>query len=47
MWQIVDWFLIMGATRRCNLAAAQQIRDSLVQLRPSTDGSATVGVGKD
>ena len=33
VWQIIDWFLIMGATRRRNIQAAQQIHDSLAQMR--------------
>jgi len=35
MWQIIDWFLIMGATRRRNLALAQQIQVSIAQMRPT------------
>ena len=33
VWQIIDWFLIMGATRRHNIQAAQQIHDALAQMR--------------
>lgn len=35
VWQIIDWFLIMGATRRRNIGIAQQIHDSIVQTRSS------------
>ena len=34
IWQIVDWFLIMGATRKRNMQIAQQIRDTIFQTRP-------------
>ena len=30
---IIDWFLIMGATRRRNIGIAQQIHDSVTQMR--------------
>ena len=33
IWQIIDWFLIMGATRRRNIGIAQQIHDSITQMR--------------
>jgi TM2 domain-containing membrane protein YozV len=33
VWQIIDWFLIMGATRRRNIQFAQQIHDTIVQTR--------------
>ena len=33
IWQIIDWFLIMGATRRSNIGIAQQIHDSITQMR--------------
>ena len=33
IWQIIDWFLIMGATRRRNIGIAQQIHDSVTQMR--------------
>lgn len=34
VWQIIDWFLIMGATRRRNNQFAQQIHDTIAQTRP-------------
>lgn len=40
IWQIIDWFLIMGATRRHNLEVAQQIQVSITQMRPSNAASA-------
>ena len=33
IWALVDWFLIMRATRRRNMGLAQAIHDGLVQLR--------------
>ena len=33
VWQIVDWFLIMSATRKRNMQVAQQIRDAISQTR--------------
>jgi TM2 domain-containing membrane protein YozV len=33
VWQIIDWFLIMGATRQRNVSIAQQIRDTIMQTR--------------
>ena len=42
VWQIIDWFLIKGATRRRNIEIAQQIQISLTQMRPSP-GSLTAG----
>lgn len=32
-WWVIDWFLIMGATRHRNIEMAQQIHDALVQMR--------------
>lgn len=37
IWASLDWFLIMEATRRRNRLVAQQIRDSLIQLRPASE----------
>ncbi|GIX48780.1 MAG: hypothetical protein KatS3mg131_2991 [Candidatus Tectimicrobiota bacterium] len=39
IWQIIDWFLIMGATRRRNIEIVQQIRDTIVQMRSRGMGS--------
>ena len=33
IWAIIDWFLIMKATRNRNSAVAQQIHDSIAQMR--------------
>ena len=35
IWAIIDWFLIMNATRRHNGVLAKQIHDSLIQMRAS------------
>lgn len=40
VWAVVDWFLIMGAARRRNLEAAQQIHDSLLQMRSGHQATA-------
>lgn len=44
IWAIIDWFLIMGATRRRNLALAQQIQVSIAQMRP-TSGAGQAAAG--
>lgn len=33
IWALVDWFLIMSATRRRNMDVAQAIHDGIVHLR--------------
>ena len=33
LWTLIDWFLIMGATRDKNTALMHQVRDSIVQSR--------------
>ncbi len=33
VWAIIDWFLIMGATRRKNSNIAHEIHDSIIQMR--------------
>lgn len=33
LWALIDWFLIMSATRSRNMSLGQTIRDSLVQMR--------------
>ncbi len=33
IWMLIDWFLIMRATRAKNSALMIQVRDSIVQLR--------------
>ncbi|WP_419843025.1 TM2 domain-containing protein [Candidatus Poriferisodalis sp.] len=35
LWAIVDWFLIVGATRRANTDVAIHVHARVVQLRPS------------
>ena len=35
VWAIIDWFLIMGATRQRNLDLANQIHMSIIQMRPA------------
>ena len=46
IWMVIDWFLIMGAAKRCNIEIAQQIQSTLVQMRPEgelTTATATAG----
>ena len=46
IWMFIDWFLIMGAAKRCNIEIAQQIQSTLVQMRPEgelTTATATAG----
>jgi TM2 domain-containing membrane protein YozV len=33
IWQLIDWFLIMAATRRRNNQIAQPIHDTIVRMR--------------
>lgn len=33
VWAIIDWFLIMGATERKNMALAQEVKQAIVMLR--------------
>jgi len=33
IWQIIDWFIIMGATEQKNMLLAQEVKQSIVMLR--------------